>query len=167
MKKEPIRSGAETPYKDKDGNVIKVHDYVQDGNGTRYFINTYCQAVPEGDGAAVELSRLIEESPVTLMTIEDVLNMKTPVATRRRGGRRKKEAPAAEEKKPKVLKPKKPADTAAPAEEEHHQEAVNREQLVPVDENMVLSVFPDDVLANELRRRGYTLCAVRPVLMEL
>ena len=75
MAKEAIRSGAETPFKDKDGNVIKVHDYVQDGNGVRYYINSYCQAVPDGtDAPAVELARLIEEQPVSLMSIEEVIN---------------------------------------------------------------------------------------------
>ena len=44
-KKTTISSGAATPFKDKDGNVIKVHDYVKDAEGNRYYVNSHCQAV--------------------------------------------------------------------------------------------------------------------------
>ena len=39
--------------------------------------------------------------------------------------------------------------------------------LNPVTLGMILPMLPDNVLANELRRRGYTLCAFRPALVEL
>ena len=147
-------SGVETTFKDKNGKAIKVHDYVKDGEGNRYFINSHCQAVPEGgDAPAVELSRLIESTEVSVMTMEEVLNIKPPVERRRRGGRHKKEEAA-------------PAE--APAGQAHVEvEHLRKEDLSPVDEQMVLSLLPDDVLAAELRRRGYTLCAVRPALIEL
>ena len=158
MKKVSNKSGADTMFSDKDGKPIKVHDYVKDAEGNRYYINSYAQAVPEGgDAPAEELSKLLERTEVSVMSIEDVLNMKKPVEHKRRGGRKAKaatEAPAATEEK------KDPADQPAAAVDQ-------MDGLQPVTEQMILGVIPDNVLANELRRRGYTLCAVRPALIEL
>ena len=159
-KKTTISSGAATPFKDKDGNVIKVHDYVKDAEGNRYYVNSHCQAVPESEAPAVELSRLIEDTQVSVMSIEEVLNMDKAVAVRRRGGRRKK-VEAEPRKASCEAAPENLEKAAAEAKEE------DKEPLNPVTEEMILSVLPDNVLANELRRRGYTLCAVRPALIEL
>lgn len=151
MEKKHILSGAHTPFKDINGDVIKVHDYVKDGEGNRYYINTHCQAVPEGsDAPAVELDRLLQGTQLTVMTAEDVLNVK-PVDGRRRGSRRRTQANPLEQLE---------KDAAAATEE-------NKRDLHPVTEEMILSCLPDDILAKELRRRGYTLCAVRPALIEL
>lgn len=139
--------------KDKDGKVIKAYDFVKDSEGNRYFINSHYQAVPEGDDApAVELSSLIEKSEVTVLSSKEVLNFRDTVPTRGRGGRRRKEAPEVQKDE---NKPEEAAATAPSGE------------LVPVDQMMLLSIFPDNVLADELRRRGYVLCAVRPALVEL
>ena len=147
-KKQETSSGMPTPFKDQNGEVIKVHDYVKDSEGNRYYINSSCQAVPDGDeGPAIELTRLVEKTQLHIMSIEEVLNIEKHVETKRRGGRRK----AGQEK---------------PSEEEHNASGEQRD-LHPVTEQMLLSVIPDDILANELRRRGYTLCAVRPALIEL
>lgn len=155
MSKKENLSGAETPFKDKDGNVIHIHDYVKDADGNRYYINSHCQAVPDGsDAPAVELARLSEESQVSVMSIEEVLNMKPQVERRRRGGRRKK-----------VEEEPRPAAGPAPAEPAGESPANN--ELLPVTEEQILAVLPDDLLAKELRRRGYTLCAFRPALIEL
>ena len=158
MSKKENLSGTETAFKDKDGDVIKIHDYVKDAAGNRYYINSHCQAVPAdgSDAPAVELARMVEEAQVKVMTIQEVLNMRQPVERRRRGGRK----PKAEVKPEPEQKPEeKPAAEAAPQD--------GKEGLTPVTEEMILSVLPDNVLANELRRRGYTLCAVRPALIEL
>lgn len=174
------RSGADTLFRDKDGNAIKVHDYVKDAEGHRYYINSYCQAVPEDDGApAEELSKLKERTEVTVMGIEELLDMKKPVEHKRRGGCRKKEDHAQQEAEQAMVeaearKAEEEAEAAAreAAAEEAKKEAARAamegmRDIHPVTEEMILSVLPDDVLANELRRRGYTLCAVRPALIEL
>ena len=161
-KKTQANSGEPTAYKDCEGTVIKIHDYVKDGDGNRYYINSHCQAVPAdgSDAPAVELERLISDSIVKVMTIEEVLHVK-PVEKRRRGGRRKAE-PETPAEEVKQEPGEKPSETAEP-----EPERVCEKKLTPVTETMILSCLPDDVLAAELRRRGYTLCAVRPALIEL
>ena len=163
QKKQMVASGTPTAFKDMNGEVIKVHDYVKDSEGRHYYINGSCQAVPDGfDGPAIELSRLLEQTKLCIMTIEEVLDMKPAVEPRRRGGRRKKgatEKPAEDTQKPADEQSREGVDQND-ASGEHH-------DLSPATMQMVVSVIPDDVLANELRRRGYTLCAVRPALIEL
>lgn len=158
---EKYRSGAKTPFKDANGTIIKVYDYVKDAEGTRYFVNTYLQAVPSdnSDATAVELAELLKKGPVTIMGVEEVLNMKKPVETRRRGGRRAKPANSIEDLKPGEKPGEKPG-AAAPDAQEHA-------GLDPVTNEMILSYISDKTLADELRRRGYTLCAVKPALLTL
>lgn len=162
MSKKEEMYGVKTTFNDNDGTPIKIHDYVKDADGNRYYINSACQAVPDGSEApAVELGSLIEKGPVYVMSIEEVLNMNHQETRRRRGGRRSKpaaEEPRQEEKKPEEKKPEAGSDA---------QGAVPGEPLSPVNETMVLSVIPDDALANELRRRGYYLTAVKPALISL
>ena len=173
MTKEKNMSGVTTTFNDKDGNPIKIHDYVKDAEGNRYYINSHCQAVPEGgDAPAVELERLIETSEVSVMSIEEVLDMKPQVERRRRGGRRKKEdsgqQPAEQAKvEAEARKAQEEAEAAAKAAAAEAARTAREGEMHPVTEQMLLGVIPDDVLANELRRRGYTLCAVRPALIEL
>ena len=152
-KERTLSSGVDTTFKDKDGKAIQVHSYVKDANGNKYYINSHCQAVPEGGEApAVELRSLLESSEVTVMTAAEVLNAPSPEPRRRRGGRRsKQEIPAEETRLP-----------AAQSVQEN-----NSEGLQPVDMRMVLSVIPDNVLAGELRRRGYYLTAVKPAVITL
>lgn len=172
MKNQQKSTGAPTTFKDQDGNVIKIHDYVKDSNGNRYYINSFCQAVPDGsDAPAIELEKLIETSPVSIMTIEEVLNVE-PISKRRRGGRRKATLTPEDSPSPEKTAAEKEADAAQAAAEKEAaaaQAAAERqnEELHPVTKEMIVRVLPDDVLANELRRRGYTLCAVRPALIEL
>lgn len=174
------RSGADTLFRDKDGNAIKVHDYVKDAEGHLYYINSYCQAVPEDDGApAEELSKLKARTEVTVIGVEELLDMKKPVEHNRRGARHKKDVQAqqAEEKASAEAEVRKTAEEAEAAAREAAAEEARKEaaraardgmsDIHPVTEEMILSVLPDDALANELRRRGYTLCAVRPALIEL
>ena len=153
MDNQKLASGVDTTFKDKDGNTIRVHSYVKDTEGRKYFINSHCQAVPEGgDAPAVELSRLLEETEVTVMSTQEVLNSPSVEPKRRRGGRRSKQEIPAEE-------------TRLPAAQSGQEN--NSEGLQPVDMRMVLSVIPDNVLAGELRRRGYYLTAVKPAVITL
>ena len=150
-KERTLSSGVDTTFKDKDGKAIQVHSYVKDANGNKYYINSHCQAVPEGGEApAVELRSLLESSEVTVMTAAEVLNAPSPEPRRRRGGRRSKQETPAEE-------------TRLPAAQSGQEN--NSEGLQPVDMRMVLSVIPDNVLAGDLRRRGYYLTAVKPAVI--
>lgn len=152
-KERTLSSGVDTTFKDKDGKAIQVHSYVKDANGNKYYINSHCQAVPEGGEApAVELRSLLESSEVTVMTAAEVLNAPSPEPRRRRGGRRSKQEIPAEE-------------TRLPAAQSGQEN--NSEGLQPVDMRMALSVIPDNVLAGELRRRGYYLTAVKPAVITL
>lgn len=175
------QSGMETSFKDVNGKAIKIHDYVKDGNGNRYYINTHCQAVPEsGEAPAIELSRLMEESAVTLMTAEEVLEIPNLSATRRRG-RAKKQGKNSEEECAAEAQRKAEEEEAAKAQKKAEEEEAAKaraaaaeaaaaacdQPLNPVTLGMILPMLPDNVLAKELRRRGYTLCAFRPALVEL
>jgi len=163
------QSGMETSFKDVNGKAIKIHDYVKDGNGNRYYINTHCQAVPEsGEAPAIELSRLMEESAVTLMTAEEVLEIPNLNTTRRRG-RNRKQGKNSEEECPAEAQKKAEEEEAAKARAAAAEAAAAAcdQPLNPVTLGMILPMLPDNVLAKELRRRGYTLCAFRPALVEL
>ena len=148
MVKENISSGIATSFKDKNGAPIHVHSYVKDDEGNMYYINSHAQAVPDGgDAPAVELSRLMETTGLTSMSADEVLKMPRPGVRRRRGRK-----PAKEEQAPE-------------GKAEEAQES--QEALVPVTTEIILTVVPDNELANELRRRGYTLCAVKPALISV
>lgn len=146
MSKEKKLSGVDTSMKDKDGNAIFVNSYIKDAEGRVYFVNGHLQAVPDGeeDAPAVELSKLLETSEVTVISAFDLLHTK-PEVRRRRGRKARQDA------------------EQAPAGEEQRQQNA----LEPVTMEMILPIIPDNVLAAELRRRGYTLCAVKPALINL
>ena len=149
MEKQNL-SGVDTTFKDINGNAIRVHSYIRDGEGQLYFINSHCQAVPEGGEApAVELAKLVEGSEVTLLTPEEVLNVNKPAQKPRRSR----------------LRPRRQETADAPAQEGKGPEVP--EGMMPVSITMVLSAIPDKVLAEELRRRGYTLSASKPVFIQL
>lgn len=149
MEKQNL-TGVDTTFKDINGNTIRVHSYIRDGEGQLYFINSHCQAVPEGgDAPAVELAKLVEGSEVTLLTPEEVLDVHKPAQKPRRG---------------RHARAKEGAD-AAPAQEGKGPEVP--EGMMPVSITMVLSAIPDKALADELRRRGYTLSASKPVFIQL
>lgn len=154
--KEKQNSGAETTFTDKNGVPICVHSYVKDEAGNRYFINSHSQAVPDGEDApAQELSRLLESTSLTVMTADEVLKNPQKETVRRRG-RRRALIPA------ESASPEKKEAEAAPREEEK----VN-EDLLPVSMEIVLTSIPDNVLAHELRRRGYSICAVKPAFIQI
>ena len=133
--------GVMTPFKDSTGEIIRVHNYVKDGTGNSYFINSHYQAVPYGDNqdaAALSLDGLMKQGPVTIMSPEEVLAV-TYVS-----GRPKAAKDAQAEKK---------ADKEPTAS--------------PVDMGIVLSSISEVALVAELRRRGYCVTAVKPALIQL
>lgn len=161
MSKEKLESGVETTFHDKDGKSIRVHSYIKDGEGMVYYINSHCQAVPEDEAPAVELAKLVESTEVTCLTAEEVLSVQKP-EPRRRGRRArtpKGNAVAGQEPAPSAEQPVQVKDAG---EAQAQQEA-----LLPFDLKVVLSAIPDKILADELRRRGYSLCAVKPAFIQL
>lgn len=158
---EKYRSGAKTPFNDAAGIIIKVHDYVKDEDGNRYYVNTYLQAVPDGEAPAVELQELMKTKKVYVMDAKEVLQVKKPAETKRRGGRR----PRKSEKPSEEVKPESEHDGAGEASADAEGKEHDAEDLVSTE--MLLMALPDEVLARELRRRGYMLCAVRPAFIQL
>lgn len=158
MSKEKLESGVETTFHDKDGNAIRVHSYIKDGEGMIYYINSHCQAVPEEDAPAIELAKLVESAEITCLSAEEVLSVQKPEPRRR--GRK----PRNQEGRPAVTPPGEQA--VHQGKPEGGAEA-QQEALVPFDLKIVLAAIPDKILADELRRRGYSLCAVKPAFIQL
>ena len=146
MLREKKLSGVETAFNDKDGNPIYVNSYIKDAEGHVYFVNGHCQAVPDGEDEApsIELAKLLETSEVSVMSAAEVLQGSKTEEKRRRGRRTRHVA------------------EAAPEAEQAQPEKQNELSL-----ELVLPLIPDNVLAAELRHRGYTLCAVKPALVTL
>ena len=139
-------SGVQKTFQDKEGKPIAPNSFIKDENGNVYSVNRHYQAVPTAgeDAPAVELSSLLENSAVTVMSAKEVLECGTKVFKRRGRGRQ-----------PKL-------------EREMSQSPEHLDgNLVPAPLDLVLASIPSNELANELRRRGYTLCAVKPALINL
>lgn len=147
MSENTNEAGVQKTFQDKEGKAITPNSFIKDENGNVYSVNRHYQAIPAmGEEApAVELSSLLENSAVTVMSAKEVLECGTKVFKRRGRGRQQ----------PKPV----PASGTAP----EHQEG----NLLPAPLELVLAAIPSDALANELRRRGYTLCAVKPALINL
>lgn len=154
MKK--MQTGEETPYKDRDGKAIKVHSYVADATGARYYINSACQAVPVGEGAAVPLEELVndKELGVRLLSAAEVGKLETERSATTR------ETPAAKQaridKKNDEAAVRATKDAAAGKEEE---EATDDD--IKKDLDMIVKLMPDEMLADELKRRGYILQGIK------
>ena len=146
MQEKKKLSGVETTFNDKDGNPIYVNSYIKDAEGHVYFVNGHCQAVPDGvdEAPSIELAKLLETSEVSVMSAEEVLQAPKPEERRRRVRRTRNVAEAAPEAEP-----------------------AKREEQNALSLELVLPLIPDNVLAAELRHRGYTLCAVKPALVTL
>ena len=154
MKK--MQTGEETPYKDRDGKAIKVHSYVADATGARYYINSACQAVPVGEGAAVPLEELVndKELGVRLLSAAEVGKLETERSATTR------ETPAAKQaridKKNDAAAVRATKDAAAGKEEEEE-----TDDDVKKDLEMIVKLMPDEMLADELKRRGYILQGIK------
>lgn len=155
--KQKLHSGEDTGLKDKDGNPIVVHSYIADASGAVYHVNSFCQAVPNGDGAATSLESLVSQGGVRSLSAQEVLSIQSNTGRlpekKPRKYRRKavlpEEAPEAE---PTTVPEEKPAEKA-------------EEAALPVDLAFILKTVPDRILAEELRRRGYAFTAVKPILL--
>ena len=154
MKK--LKTGEETPYKDRDGKAIKVHSYVADATGARYYINSACQAVPVGEGAAVPLEELVndKELGVRLLSAAEVGKLETERSATTR------ETPAAKQaridKKNDAAAVRATKDAAAGKEEEE----ISKED-VEKELHLLMQMIPDELLADELKRRGYILQGIK------
>lgn len=151
-----MKTGEETPYKDRDGKAIKVHSYVADATGARYYINSACQAVPVGEGAAVPLEELVndKELGVRLLSAAEVCKLETERSATTR------ETPAAKQaridKKNDAAAVRATKDAAAGKEEEEVTADDVKKEL-----EMIAKLMPDEMLADELKRRGYILQCIK------
>lgn len=140
-KKEPVGES----YTDRWGAPIKPHCYLADNSGRIYMVNSHYQAVPQDENApALELSALLKDEQVRVLKPEEVLRFSKPGAGAAAGVNK-------EGKVQQIL------DAEA--------ERLKVEQNTAV--TMVLQTVPDTRLAEELRRRGYHVTAVKPALIEL
>ena len=187
-------TGAPTGFKDKEGNPILVHNYVADSNGSTYYINAYSQAVPTGDGVAVELERLSKDSELRVLSAKEVLEMhpafkpepkakRAPRGSAKTAKGKKPAAPApaaASEPAPEVSPAPAheaapvPSPAAATAPAEKPQDPSVKKEPNDVDQaeinaelEMLIQAIPDRLLADELRRRGYVFAAVKPIIVHL
>lgn len=151
-----MKTGEETPYKDRDGKAIKVHAYVADATGARYYINSACQAVPVGEGAAVPLEELVndKELGVRLLSAAEVSKLETERSATTR------ETPAAKQaridKKNDEAAVRATKDAAAGKEEEEITADDVKKEL-----EMIVKMMPDEMLADELKLRGYILQGIK------
>ena len=155
MKK--LKTGEETPYKDRDGKAIKVHSYVADSTGARYYINTACQAVPVGEGAAIPLEELVndKELGVRLLSAAEVGKLETERSATTRETPAAKQARIDKKNDEAAARHTKDVAEGKAAEEEISKEDVEKEL------HMLMQMIPDELLANELKRRGYILQAIK------
>lgn len=152
MKK--MQTGEETPYKDRDGKAIKVHSYVADATGARYYINSACQAVPVGEGAAVPLEELVndKELGVRLLSATEVGKLESERSATSR------ETPSAKQQQIDKKNDEEAAKLTKLAKEGKLEPT---EEEVKAELQMVLKLMPDEMLADELKRRGYMLQAIK------
>ena len=135
MKK--LKTGEETPYKDRDGKAIKVHSYV-------------------ADAAAVPLEELVndKELGVRLLSAAEVGKLETERSATTR------ETPAAKQaridKKNDAAAVRATKDAAAGKEEEE----ISKED-VEKELHLLMQMIPDELLADELKRRGYILQGIK------
>lgn len=155
MKK--MKTGEETPYKDRDGKAIKVHSYVADATGARYYINSACQAVPVGEGAAVPLEELVndKELGVRLLSAAEVVKLETERSATTRETPAAKQAAIDKKNDKEAARLTKVAQDGKKVEEEITEDDVRSELQT------LLKFMPDEMLADELKRRGYILQGIK------
>ena len=176
-----MKSGEDTSFRDKDGKAILIHSHVADSKGAVYYVNSFSQAVPLGDGAAIPLPSLMAgDSEIRLLSAEEALSLST--SSLAAAAARSDERPARKSRKHEELdlgRPRsstpppeeKPAEAAAPrekpaAEDAQKKDDPSREEVLQ-DLRLVIQTIPDRMLADELRRRGYVFSAVKPVIINI
>ena len=133
--KKEKKSADKPKFFDCKGNPINAHSYVKDGEGNIYSVNSSFQVIPEEGGAVLMLSNLLDSTEVTVLSPIEVLRLK------------------------KAKEERRSAKAAA------KQESPDKKDLFPVSLEVVLAAIPDKALADELRKRGYTLTASKPMLI--
>ena len=148
------KTGEETPYKDRDGKAIKVHSYVADATGARYYINSACQAVPVGEGAAVPLEELVndKELGVRVLSAAEVGKLESERSATSR------ETPSAKQQQIDAKNDEEAAKRTRLAKEGKLEIT---EEDIKSELQMILKLMPDEMLADELKRRGYMLQAIK------
>ena len=173
-----MKSGEDTLMKDKDGKAITVHCYVADEGGSSYYINSFCQAVPTGEGVATPLEDLVKAHQLRVLSATEVLQIqaaKSGISAKKAAAAAAKAGePEKKARKPrlKVLKPsaeqpdREPAEGAEKAPEPGNAADISNEDI-KAELALVIQTIPTKMLADELRRRGFVFCAVKPVVIEL
>ena len=165
-----MKSGEDTLLKDNEGKAITVHCYVADERGDKYYINSYCQAVPVGEGVATPLEDLVKSQKVRVLSPEEAVQMfaaKNGVPAKKV----KAEEPAKKDRK-KAAKPAAEQPAPEPAEAPENapkpgKKAEISDAEIKAELEMLMQAIPDKMLADELRRRGFVFSAVKPVVIEI
>lgn len=148
------KTGEETPYKDRDGKAIKVHNYIADATGARYYVNSACQAVPVGEGAAVPLEELVndKELGVRVLSATEVGKLESERSATSR------ETPSAKQQQ---IDKKNDEEAAKLTKLAKEGKLEITEEDIKSELQMILKLMPDEMLADELKRRGYMLQAIK------
>ena len=154
MNMKRLKTGEETPYKDRDGKAIKVHNYIADATGAMYIVNSACQAVPVGEGAAVPLEELVndKELGVRVLSATEVGKLESERSATSRATPSDKQQQINKKNDKEAAKLTKLAKDGKlePTEEEIKSEL-----------QMIVKMMPDEMLADELKRRGYMLQGIK------
>ena len=124
-------------YEDRWGKPITVHCYLADNAGRIYMVNSHYQAVPQDEDAPAVMVDDLLKGEVRVLSPEEVL---------RYVGRGQV--------------PSQPADDPENSKKEN-------EALADAELSIILSGVSDARLADELRRRGYHVTAVKPAMISL
>ena len=149
----------ETIFKDVLGKEIKNNNFIADAQGNTYRVNLVTGlATPLNEGAVTRLQDLLDLGGVKVLSAQETLMLEADKAGIARVGSSKR----AEASK----------TDAKPAEAPQHVRAGEAQNNAPAPDVMAeialaLQVIPDNLLAKELRRRGYVFCAVKPAIVEL
>lgn len=137
------KGNIDTAFTDRWGNPIEIHSYLADDSGRVYFVNSHCQAVPSNDedAPAVALSDFLKDHQVRVLTAEEVLSINAQGGSSKRTG-----------------------SGAGAAERRVHRAGQEATERSP---ESFLPEVADKALADELRRRGYHVTAVKPAIVEL
>ena len=148
------KTGEETPYKDRDGKAIKVHNYIADATGARYYVNSACQAVPVGEGAAVPLEELVndKELGVRVLSATEVGKLESERSATSR------ETPSAKQQQ---IDKKNEEEAAKMTKLAKEGKLDITEEDIKSELQFILKLMPDEMLADELKRRGYMLQAIK------
>ena len=154
-----MKIGADTLHKDKDGKAILIHSHLADANGTVYFVNQFCQALPVKEGVTVPLEELLAAGEVRVISAKEVLKVSAELTG--------KETKAPVEQKRGARNDAMLEDGPQDRKEPEARKIGAADPEIMAELAMVIQMIPDKMLADELRRRGYTLSAVKPVFIKL